>query len=110
VVFDGPHPWHTKEMAGFKEWLGRNGFALDDTQYNYGYHPVGQVDLRASFGTSDYREIWGRLSRYLDIQRISVSKPGNLVCSVYPYSYTDSDYYEQQINRLKPGYDFSSRG
>jgi hypothetical protein len=109
VVYNGPHPWHTEEMAGFKDWLTRNGFALDETSYNFGYHAVGQVDLQTSFGTTDYREIWPRLAQYLDIVSISCDDDGGgILRSVYPYSYTDSDYYEQQIARLKPGYDYSS--
>lgn len=104
VVFNGPHPWHTREMAGFRSWLGRNGFAVDNPEYNYGYHPVGQVDLQKSFGTTEYNKVWPILSRYLDIYKISA---GDAI-AVYNYNYTDRDYYQQQIERLKPGYDYSS--
>ena len=104
VVFGGPHPWYTRDMAGFRDWLGRNGFALDNTEYNYGYHPVGQVDLQKSFGTDKYSDIWPILSRYLNIYRIQAGDAS----AEYPYTYTDSDYYQQQIERLKPGYDYSS--
>jgi hypothetical protein len=107
VVYNGPHPWHTKEMSGFRDWLQRNGYALGDTQYNYGYHPVGQVDLQTSFGTTSYTEIWPKLSRHLNIYSI---RCGEDLCAVYPYNYNDSDYYDQQIERLKPGYDHSSKG
>lgn len=111
VCFNGGHPWHTNEMVGFRDWLVRNGFDLDDTQFNYGYHPVGQVLLQESFGTSDFREIWTILSRYLDIVQITCDDGhGNVLRSVYPYTWTDKDYYEQQIEKLKPGYDYSSGG
>ena len=106
VVFNGPHPWHTQELCGFRDWLVRNGFGLEDTEYNYGYHPVGQVDLQQSFGTTNYRDIWPKLSRHLDIYSI---RCGDVLCAIYPYSYTDPDYYQQQIEMLKPGYDYSSR-
>jgi len=110
VVFNGPHPWHTTEMAGFRDWLDRNGFDTSNTEYNYGYHPVGQVDLRGSFGTTKYSEVWPILSRYLDIQGISTDDgQGCILRSLYPYTWTDKDYYQQQIDRLKPGYDYSSR-
>ena len=105
VVYNGPHPWHTREMAGFRDWLTRNGFDLANTEYNYGYHPVGQVDLQKSFGTTNYSEVWPILSRYLDIYKITAGDTS----AVYSYSYTDRDYYEQQIEKLKPGYDYSSR-
>ena len=106
VVFNGPHPWHTKELTGFREWLTRNGFDVNDTQYNYGYHPVGQVDLEKSFGTSDFRQVWPILSKYLDIYSIEA----NGIVATYDYTWTDADYQQQQIARLKPGYDYSSRG
>lgn len=110
VVFDGPHPWHTHELRGFRDWLGRNGFDTGDKNYNYGYHPVGQVDLLASFGTTDYARVWPILSRYLNIAAITCDNgSGSILRSVYPYTWTDADYYEQQINKLKPGYDYSSR-
>lgn len=110
VCFNGPHPWHTREMAGFRAWLGRNGIDVGDPEYNYGYHPVGQVDLLASFGTSDYTNVWSQISNKLNIYSISCDNgSGGVLRSVYPYSYTDPDYYEQQIEKLKPGYDYSSR-
>ena len=110
VCFNGPHPWHTKDLIGFRDWLVRNGFDVDDPQYNYGYHPVGQVDLLASFGTTNYVDVWAVLSRYLDIQGIATDDgKGNVLRSLYPYTWTDKDYYDQQIEKLKPGYDYSSR-
>ena len=110
VVFNGPHPWHTREMSGFREWLVRNGFYLQDQEYNYGYHPVGQVDLTGSFGTDNYQEVWPILSRYLDIYSITAgSNKSGPITAVYDYAWSDKDYYQQQIERLKPGYDYSSR-
>ena len=106
IVYDGPHPWHTKEMVGYRAWLERNGFDLNDTQYNYGYHPVGQVELLESFGTTDPQAIWPMLSKHLDIFQITAGG----VTARYDYAWTDADYYQQQIDRLKPGYDYSSRG
>jgi len=105
VVFNGPHPWHTKELVGFRDWLARNGFDINNTEYNYGYHPVGQVNLQASFGTTNFREVWPILSKYLDISKITAGD----VSARYGYTWTDEDYYTQQIERLKPGYDHSSR-
>lgn len=110
VCFNGPHPWHTRELSGFRDWLGRNGFDVEDTLYNYGYHPVGQVSLQESFGTTNYSDVWPILSKYLDIQGITTDDGhGNVLRAVYPYTWTDPDYYQQQIDRLKPGYDYSSR-
>lgn len=104
VCFNGAHPWHTKNMMGFREWLHRNRFDAQNTEYNYGYHPVGQVNLQSSFGTTDFREVWPVLSKYLDILSIEAGDAR----AVYDYTWTDPDYYMQQIERLKPGYDYSS--
>jgi hypothetical protein len=106
VVYGGPHPWHTKEMGGFRKWLVRNGFEVTNSQYNYGYHPVGQVELKDSFGTDDFRQVWPILSKYLDIYKIQAGE----ITATYDYTWSDIDYYQQQIDRMKPGYDFSSRG
>jgi hypothetical protein len=108
VCFHGTHPWpwHTTEMTGFREWLTRNDFDLQDTKFNYGYHAVGQVELEKSFGTTDFTKIWPILSKYLDIYSIEA----NGVTATYDYTWTDEDYQQQQIARLKPGYDYSSRG
>ena len=105
VVFNGPHPWHTREMKGFRDWLHRNRFNAQNTEYNYGYHPVAQVDLQTSFGTTDFREVWPILSKYLDILSIQAGDAS----AQYDYTWTDADYYQQQIERMRPGYDFSSR-
>jgi len=111
VVYNGPHPWHSQEMAGFREWLVRNRFNLEDVEYNYGYHPVGQVDLQGSFGTIDFRQVWSILSQYLDIYSITAGQlRSGPIRAVYDYAWTDKDYYQQQIAKLKPGYDHSSRG
>ena len=104
VVFNGPHPWHTKEMTGFRAWLHRNRFDAQNNEYNYGYHPVAQVELQSSFGTTDFKKVWPILSRYLDIYKIEAGKAS----ATYDYTWSDHDYYQQQITRLTPGYDYSS--
>jgi flagellar capping protein FliD len=106
VTYNGPYPWHTDRMVGFRDWLVRNKFEVTDTQYNYGYHSVGQVDLQKSFGTTEHETIWKILSNHLDIYRIETDS----VSAQYDYTWTDADYYQQQIERLQPGYDYSSRG
>jgi hypothetical protein len=92
-------------MTGFREWLHRNRFDPQNTEYNYGYHPVGQVDLQGSFGTTDFTKVWPIIGKYLDIYKIETDN----VSAKYDYTWSDPDYYQQQINMMKPGYDYSSR-
>lgn len=105
ICFNGQHPWYTQEIAKFRPWLERNGFNIQDKNFNFGYHPVGQVDLLKSFGTTEIEKIWSLLSEHLDIYKIST----NNFSVVYDYAWSDNDYYQQQIQKLKPGYDYSSK-
>jgi hypothetical protein len=104
VVY-GTHYWHKKEIDKFKEWLVKQGFDPEDSQYNYGYHPVGQVDLQNSFGTTDFKQILSMLSKHLDIYKIEA----NGVSATYDYTWSDPDYYQKQIACLTPGYNHSSK-
>jgi hypothetical protein len=101
VTYGGNYPWHKSRMDGFADWLERNKLDPDNREYNFGYHQVGQVE---SLGTPE--ETWALLSPRLDIVRIEAGD----VAADYKYSWSDTDYYSQQIERLKPGYDYSSRG
>jgi hypothetical protein len=105
VTYSGDYPWHKQRMDGFAEWLERNGFRHDDPQYNFGYHQVGQVDIKGSFGTDVPEEVWEILGNHLNIVQIET----NQVIADYRYSWADADYKQQQIDMLKPGYDYSSR-
>jgi hypothetical protein len=67
---------------------------------------VGQVDLLGSFGTNCFQKVWPILSKYLDIYQISAGD----VSATYDYTWTDPDYYQQQIDIMKPGYDYSTKG
>jgi hypothetical protein len=105
ITYNGKYPWHTQEISEFKSWLIRNGFDIADPQYNYGFHPVARVNLKRSFGTEKIDDIWKILSDHLDIYQMSIDN----VQSTFDYAWTDADYYQQQIDRLRPGYDFSSK-
>ena len=104
VVLNGRQPWHTKQQIDFKAWLIDNGLDPQDPKLSLGYLPLGQIDTSV-FG-NDPIEIRSKLSRYLDIYSIEIED----VIGTFPYCWTDNDYKQIQINRMKPGYDFSSRG
>lgn len=105
VVYGGPHPWHNTEQDNFRTWLANNGLDYNDCNLSCGYLPIGQVDLKGSFGTTDYQSIWDILSSHLDIYSIEVDGTSN----TFDYSWADADYKQMQIDIMKPGYDFNSR-
>jgi hypothetical protein len=104
VYLGGPFPWHNEEQEKFKQWLIENNLDPQDPKLSLGYLPIGQVDL-TTFGTDDPIKIREILGRYLDIYRIQISE----VLNTFEYCWTDADYKQQQINKMIPGYDYSSR-
>jgi hypothetical protein len=100
VVYGNAHPWHTKEMDQFKQWLIRNGFNPEDTDLSLGYLEIGRVDLRRSFGTEDVDAIWKMISDRLDIYKLETLGAS----ATYDYSWADDDYELRQIKYLIPGY------
>ena len=107
VVYNGVDcPWHTEQMDGFYTWLDKNNKDRNDPNLSLGYLPLGQIDLKSSFGTLYPETIWQVLSNHLDIYKIEVGG----VSQTYDFCWTDLDYKQMQINMMKPGYDYSSRG
>lgn len=105
VTLEMGYPWHNKEQQEFNDWLVANNLNPKDPALSLGYLPVGEVDLVRSFGTTTISEIWEQLSTHLDIYKIEV----NGIVGVFDYCWTDSNYKQQQIDMMKPGYDYSSR-
>jgi hypothetical protein len=93
----GTFPWQIKQLKEFRKWLVDNNFDPEDKQLTIGHPKVGQVDLKRSFGTEDYQEIWDKLNTRLDVTAVRTS---NAVAQ-YPYNWSDADYMEQQIRKLK---------
>ena len=106
VILDPKCPWHVKEQTEFTQWLIDNDLDPADTKLSLGYLPLGHVDLLRSFGTTDMFSIWDQLSTHLDIYSIEIDGVKN----TFDYCWSDTDYKQQQINMMKPGYDYSSRG
>jgi hypothetical protein len=92
-------PWQTKQLEEFRIWLVANGFDPDDKTLTIGHPQVAQVDLIRSFGTDDYREIWANLEIRLNIWAVRT----NGAQAIYPYSWSDPDYMQQQVARLQKG-------
>jgi hypothetical protein len=106
VYNDKNTPWHTKLIDEFNQWLRDNGFDSNDPQLSLGHLHLGKIDVKSAFGTTSVDKIWNILGNYLDIYRIEVEGVSNQ----FDYCWTDTEYKQKQIDALKPGYDFSSRG
>jgi hypothetical protein len=106
VYLNGQFPWHNQEQKEFTDWLIKNNLNPNDPTLSLGYLPLGQVDLD-SFGVGDdpikIREILGR---YLDIYKIQIDD----VVNIFEYCWSNTDHKQRQIDQMKPGYDYSSRG
>ena len=99
-------PWHTVQLDDFYAWLADNNRDKNDPKLSLGYLPLGQVNLSSSFGTVHPETIQQILSNHLDIYKIEI----NGTVGTFNYCWTDLDYKQQQINMMRPGYDYSSRG
>jgi hypothetical protein len=106
VTIGSECPWHTKEQELFKQWLVDNNLDPNNPKLSLGYLPIGHVDFENSFGTNDMFDIWDQLSNHLDISSIEVDG----VINTFEYCWSDDNYKQTQINMMKSGYDYSSRG
>ena len=104
VVRNKDCPWHDQEQLEFENWLLNNNLDPRDPKLSLGYLPIAQVNFEKSFGTTDRDEIWDTMSNYLDIYSIEVDG----VEAVYDYCWADKDHKQQQIEKLKPGYDYQN--
>jgi hypothetical protein len=92
----GAYEWQIRNLADFRVWLKNNGFDPEDRSLTIGHPQVGQVDLRRSFGTEDYREIWRQLNTRLNVTAIRTGDAEQ----AYPYTWADADYMENQLKCL----------
>ena len=98
--------WHDKEQQAFNTWLVENNLDPKNPKLSLGYLLIGWVDLERSFNTTDMISIHDILSRYLDIFSIEIDGVKN----IFDYVWSDSNYKQMQIDMMRPGYDYSSRG
>jgi len=93
----GAFPWQKKQLGEFRNWLLANGFDPEDKSLTIGHPKVAQVNLMRSFGTEDYEKIWAQLASHLDVLSIRTGWGE----ATYGYCWSDPDYAEQQIRRLR---------
>jgi len=92
----GSFPWQAEKLNNFREWLVANGFDPEDKSLTIGHPKIAQVDLIASFGTTDYRSIWAQLNQYQNVYKIQTGQTS----AIYTYDWTDADYAERQIKDM----------
>lgn len=105
VMYDIACPWHCAEMDGFEQWLTRNGFDATDPKLSLGYIKIAQCDLERSFGTTNYEQIWDKLSDHLDVHSIEIDG----VVGTFDYVWSQANFKDMQIKTMIPGYIHSSR-
>jgi hypothetical protein len=96
----GEFVWQKKYLQDFRTWLINNGFDPEDKSLTIGHPKVAQVNLLKSFGTVDYRCIWGQLNNFQDVYSIKTSD----ALAVYDYRWSDSDFVQKQIDIISKGY------
>ena len=104
TITEETHAFKKKEIEEFKKWLKENNYDWDDPILSLGYIKLGQVDLKRSFGTENFKEIYNTLSNNLNITKIEVFDGQTTNCD-YSYSLESPDWQQIQIESLKKGYE-----
>jgi hypothetical protein len=105
VTYNHGYSWHCQEQDKFKQWLSDNDYDPMNPKLSLGYLPIGQVNLLKSFNTDNTVEIRKILGKYLDIYSIAVDD----VVEIFNYCWSDENYKQQQIDKMKSGYDYNSK-
>jgi hypothetical protein len=87
VVYGAGYDWHDQQMDSFYAWLEQNGFDPYDTSLSLGHLPVGEIDLKQAFGTTEDQEVWRILGQHLNVKRIE----GHRRVRTYDYTWRDQD-------------------
>ena len=95
----GNFEWQQRRLVEFREWLIANGFDPEDKSLTIGHPQVGQVDLERTFGTTDYQDIWLRLSISLNVVAVRTTDAS----ATYDYNWSDEDFITRQIKHLEQG-------
>ena len=98
------HNFKKEETEEFKKWLNDNDYDWENPKLALGYIKLGQVDLKESFGTNDFIEVYKQMLNCLNIQKIQITGDEHIE-NVYNYSLSDSNWKEIQINELRKGYE-----
>jgi hypothetical protein len=101
------YDFKNKELNEFKAWLEKNNFDWNDSQLALGYIKLGQVDLKQSFGSDQFLDVYKQMIDCLNINKIEIIGSENIVTE-YRYNLSDTNWKELQIEELKKGYESHS--
>jgi len=87
-------PFMNEHLDAFRGWLVDNKFDPNDKSLTIGHPKVAQVDLDASFSTTDFHRILSKLTQHLDVYSIRTSD------SYAEYDYTWRNSKELQVPLL----------
>ena len=104
TINENTFDWKKEEMDQFRSWLKNNNHDWNDPKLALGYIKLGQVDLKRSFGTENFIEIYNKLSNNLNITKIEIIEGKTTDCE-YSYSLESPDWKQIQINAMKAGYE-----
>ena len=104
TINENTFDWKKEEMDQFRSWLKNNNHDWNDPKLALVYIKLGQVDLKRSFGTENFLEIYNKLSNNLNITKIEIIEAKTTDCE-YSYSLESSDWKQIQINAMKAGYE-----
>ena len=90
-------------MDDYRKWLAENNYDWNDPTLSLGYIKIGQVDLKKSFGHTDFLSIYKILVNNLNISKIKLISDQLTECA-YNYTLDSDDWKEIQMEGLKGGY------
>ena len=105
IYHDGPFPWFNEDHESFRQWLLKHNLDPNNPKLSLGYLPIGSIDIQETFGTTDTIAIREKLGNYLDVYSIEVDG----LVGIFDYCWNDINYKQNQIDKLRAGYDYSSR-
>ena len=104
TINENTFDWKKEEMDQFKSWLKNKNYDWDDPKLALGYIKLGQVDLKKSFDTENFIEIYNKLSNNLNITKIVIIEAKTTDCE-YSYSLESPNWKQIQMNAMKAGYE-----
>ena len=93
------------EMDGYTKWLADNGYDWEDPRLSLGYIKLGQIDLKHTFHTDQFLEVYHEMKNNLNIKKISTTSG---VSCEYPYTLESDDWKKIQMKGLQRGYESRS--